>query len=115
MEAKMQLRVASALTVLLGIWVAISPVFISVTGAVLVSTIVVGSLLGVLGLVQFVTRSSLPGWFGTLVGVWAILSAIFFSPSVAMVWSLILSGAAAIILGLWDGNEVEQAYHPARA
>lgn len=114
MDAKLQMRVASLLTLLLGIWVVISPVFISVTGAGLYSTIITGAALGVLSLVQLFWHNSLPSWINGLAGVWLVVSAFVLTVSTAMTWSLIVAGVLAIILATWDGNEVEQVYHPAR-
>jgi hypothetical protein len=116
MEAKTQTRVASVLTLLLGIWVGISPLFISVTGAALVSTIATGVALGVFSLLQMFVRNGVPSWLNGLAGIWLIISSFAFTVTTAMGWSLVLSGIAAVILAIWDGNEVEETYgHPMRA
>lgn len=115
MEAKTQVRVASVLTLLLGVWIALSPVFISVTGAALVSTIATGAALGVFSMVQLLVHNGFPSWLNALAGIWLVISAFSFTLSDAMAWNLVVAGIAAVLFGIWDGSEVEQTYRPMRA
>jgi hypothetical protein len=109
MERETQVRTASILAILLGAWVALSPVFISITGAALVNVIAVGSVLAVLGIVQLFVKSSIPSWLSMLVAAWLFVSAYVFTVSTAVVWNETVSAIVAFLLGSWDGVEVTEA------
>lgn len=108
MERVDQIRVASVLLALVGIWVAISPIFISITGAALVNVIVCGIVLALAGGVQFFVKSSLPSWVSMLVAAWLFIAAYTFTVSTAVVWNETMSALAAFLLASWDGVEVAE-------
>jgi hypothetical protein len=110
-----QVRIASLLTALLGVWILISPIFISVTGAALVNTLVVGAVLTGLGIMQLFIHNSVPSWVNGFAGMWLVVSAFVFSVSSDMAANMIISGLVGVILALWDTNEVEETYHSVRA
>jgi len=104
-----QIRLASVLMVLVGTWIAISPVFISITGAALANVIASGAVIAVAGAVQFFVRSSIPSWISMLVAAWLFVSAYTFTVSTAVIWNETMSALAAFILGSWDGVEATEA------
>ena len=114
MQNTTQLRVASVLTILLGAWVAISPAFISITGAALTNIIITGSVIALAGLIQLFTRSTSPSWLAGLAAVWLFISAFAFSVSNNAAWNMAISGIVAFLLATWDGvevNTVERRHH----
>jgi hypothetical protein len=115
MEAKTQIRLASLLTALLGLWIAFSPLFMSATGAGLVNVVATGTALALFGLIQVFSHNSLPSWFSALAGMWLFVSAFVFSVSPSMSSNEVIAGVAAIILALWDSTVVEETYHTQHA
>lgn len=104
-----QSRLASGITVLLGIWVAMSPIFISITGAALTSVIVVGIVMALAGLAQLFWTNSTPSWIVGLAAIYLFISAFAYDISSAAAWNQIISAVAGFILATWDGAEVNSA------
>lgn len=114
MNAKTQSVIASVLEVVVGAWVMLVPVFTSLTGAALVSTLITGGVIVVAGLVQLFWENSLPSWVDGLASLWLLVSLAVFSVSTAVVWNLALAGIAAFLIALWDGYEVEEVHQSHR-
>ena len=74
MNDKDQTRFASVLTFLAGVWVAISPTWIHVSGAALASVVITGIVIALAGFVQYFWENTLPSWIGGLAAVWLFLS-----------------------------------------
>lgn len=106
MDTARQIQTASVATIVLGIWVALSPLYITVEGGALISMIVVGALLAVLGLTQLFVRSTLPSMLGVILGLWLIVSSIVFSVSSAAMINMVVTGLVTFVATLWDGVEV---------
>lgn len=116
MESLSQSRLASVLTLLVGIWLIISPLFISITGGALTNILIVGAIIALSGLVQyFWTGSTLPSWVSAIASVWLFIAAFAFSVSTGMAWNEAISAVVAFILATWDGVEVSQIQHPGHA
>jgi len=114
MEQLSQSRLASALTVLLGVWIMVSPVFISISGAALTSLLITGGVMIVFGLVQMAWENSLPSWINALAAVWLFVSAFTFTVSNAVIWNQVISALLAFALAVWDGAEmgaVQRMHH----
>jgi|SRR5579883_2236812 len=108
MNNVMQTRVASVLIAAVGIWLLVSPLFIATTGGALISTLAVGGVLGLAGIVQFFWENAIPSWVSGLAAAWLAVSAVVFSMDSALLWSTGLAAAATFLLALWDGIEVDQ-------
>lgn len=115
MEDRSQSKLASVLTLLVGIWVAISPIWISVTGGALTSVIITGIVVALAGLVQYFWENPLPSWISGLAAVWLFISAFSFGVSHAMMWSQILSAIATFLLASWDGVEISHVHEHSHA
>ena len=114
MEQLSQSRLASTLTVLLGVWIMVSPVFISISGAALTSLLITGGVMVVFGLVQMAWENSLPSWINALAAVWLFVSAFTFTVSNAVIWNQVISAIIAFALAVWDGAEmgaVQRMHH----
>lgn len=109
MESLTQSRVASVTTTLLGIWLAVSPVFISITGGALTSLIVVGVVMALAGLVQLFSTNSTPSWLVGLLAIYLFISAFAFNVSNAVTWNEVISAIVAFVLAAWDGIEISTA------
>jgi uncharacterized membrane protein (UPF0136 family) len=104
-----QSRLASVVALLVGAWVAISPIWISVTGGALTSVIITGIVIAVAGLVQLFWKNAIPSWISGLAAVWLFISAFAFSNmGTSAMWSMVVSAIAVFILAFWDGMEVTQ-------
>lgn len=119
MESLSQSRLASVLTLVVGVWLVLSPLFISITGGALTNILIVGGVIALAGLVQLIwTGSTLPSWIAALAAVWLFIAAFAFSVSNAMAWNEVIAAIVAFILSTWDGMEVSQVQHrehPGRA
>lgn len=114
MERLSQSRLASSLTVILGAWLMLSPIFISITGAALTSILITGAVMIVFGLVQLAWENSIPSWINALAAIWLFISAFTFSISTAAMWNQIVFAIIAFALAMWDGAEmgaVQRMHH----
>lgn len=110
MERLSQSRLASVLTMLLGAWVLVSPIFISITGAALVSLLITGGVMVVAGFVQLLWENSFPSWVSAAAAIWLFVSAFSFTVSDAVVWNQVISAIAGFILATWDGVEITEVH-----
>lgn len=108
MDNVMQTRVASVLTIAVGIALLFSPLFVTITGGALVSTFITGGVLAIAGIVQIFWENTIPSWVSGLAAVWLAVSAVVFTMSGALLWTTLVAAAAAFILAMWDGVEVDQ-------
>ena len=106
-----QSRLASMLTVAVGAWLIVSPLFLTVNGAALVNVMIVGAIIALAGLLQLVWDTTMPSWVSALAAVWLAMSAFIFSAGTAFVWSTVLSAVAVFALAVWDGIEVNHMQH----
>lgn len=112
MDAQLnQSRVASALMMLAGIWVAISPIWISMTGGSLASVITTGSVIALAGFVQLFWKAVVPSWVAGLAAVWLFVSAFTYTISTAAAWNQVIVAVVTAVLAYWDGFEVAQVQH----
>ena len=108
MDHVTQWRVASVLAVAVGVWLLVSPLFIAMTGTILINTLVVGGIITLAGLAQLIWENTIPSWVSGIAAVWLMVSAVVFSVSGAALWSQLIAAAAAFLLAAWDGFEVDQ-------
>lgn len=108
MKSKEQSRVASVIILLIGIWVALSPIWISMTGGAVASAIITGVIIGLAGLVQLFWENEFPSWISGLASIWLFISAFLFGAGTGVHWSNILCAIAVFLLSYWDGFEVTQ-------
>lgn len=102
-----QSRFASVATMIVGAWVALSPIWISATGAVLASLITTGVVMVLAGLTQLFWKSSVPSSVSIIAAVWLFMSAFLFSNlSTATKWNATVSAIAVALLAIWDGLEI---------
>lgn len=106
MEKLSQSRLASGLLIIVGAWLMLSPAFISVTGAALVSILIVGAIIALAGLVQLFSESSSPSWIATLVAVYLFISAFAYSVSSGAAWNMAVFAVITFLLATWDGVEI---------
>lgn len=106
-------RTASVMLFLTGTWLALSPIWISVTGAALTSVIVTGVVLAMAGAVQYFWHSTLPSWVAGLTAAWLFVSVFVFSDlGDSAVINMVLVSLVGFVLAFWDGLEVRQLYQP---
>ena len=110
MERLSQSRLASSLMVVVGAWLMISPIFISTTGAALVSLLIVGAVMIVFGFVQMATENTLPSWINAIAAIWLLISTLFFSMSAAVIVNQIIFAVVGFALATWDGAEMGEVH-----
>jgi len=108
MNSLIRSRIASVVTVALGAWLMLSPLFIAVTGAALISLLVSGGIIVLAGVVQFFWEETLPSWITGLVAVWLLVAAVVFNMDGAALWNQLLVAFATFVAAAWDGIEVDQ-------
>ena len=102
-----QSRTASILTLIAGLWVAISPLFISVSSSLLPSVIVLGVIIAIAGLVQTFWENTLPSWVSGIAAVLLFIAAfITGTASIAAMWNMIIAAIVVFALAVWDEVEI---------
>lgn len=117
MTSLSQSRLASTLLALVGVWLLISPLAVSITGAALANILAVGGILAVAGSVQLLWKNSIPSWVGAVVAVWLFVAAFAFSAGTLAAWNQAIVAIVAFLLSTWDSLEVTniQREHHARS
>lgn len=110
MNEKRQSTVASIIILLVGVWLVLSPIWVVLSTGAAVSTIIVGAIMALAGLVQLFWEQSIPSWISGLAAVWLFISAFAFDIGTGGMWSLIVSSVAVFILSYWDGFEVSRLH-----
>ena len=111
MDDVTQMRVASLSAAVVGVWLLVSPLVISISGGALVSTLIVAGVLVLARIVQIFWENTIPSWVCGLTTIWMSISVVAFSMSGALLWSTLAAAAAVFLLALWDGVEVDQVAH----
>lgn len=108
MRDRDQSRLASILALLVGIWVVISPLWISMSGAAMTSLMIVGIIIIISSLLQLgYGREIAPSWVVALAAVWLFVSAFIFSMDAGAMYSQMISAILAFVFAVWDGVEVK--------
>ena len=111
MNDRVQSIVASLLVVAAGVWLLLTPVFTSVTGAALTNMLIVGSAVAFFGLVQTFWVNVLPSWLNGLAAVWAFIAAFAADMSATAAWNMAVAAVITFLLAVWDGMEVVHFEH----
>ena len=101
-----QTRVASVLTAVIGIWLLLSPLFITTSGGALVSTLVVGGILLLAGVIELFWESTIPSWVSGLTAIWMAGSTALFGMGGLLFWDTIAAATATLLIAMWDGVEI---------
>lgn len=111
MNSLSQSRLASTLVALVGAWLLVSPLFISISGSAFINTLAVGAVFVLAGLVQILWINTIPSWAGALVSIWLFIAAFTFSVSTLAAWNLALSAIVTFLLSVWDSLEITNVEH----
>lgn len=106
MSDEAQSRLASVLAALVGIYVALSPIWTTMSRGVMVSAIATGSVMTLVSLWQIFTKSTVPSWINGVAAVWLIIGALVFGMRAFALWSQIVAGIIVFLLANWDGSEI---------
>lgn len=110
MDDVAQSRTASVLNILVGIWLALSPIWISLFGAgQFWSLYIVAGIFAVFGFIQLFTENTAPSWIIGLAAVWLFISAFALNVSSAAAWNQVITAIVAFVLAVWDGSMLEHA------
>lgn len=118
MNAQTQERIASAVVIVTGLWVAFSPLMLDMSQSAGWNAILAGSALALLGVGQLFFRSAVPSVLGIFLSFWLLMAAFIFEQSVAAMWSLVIAGVVGVVSASWDtvaalDNDVGITMHPA--
>ncbi len=107
-----QTRTASILTFLVGGWLMLSPIWISISGWALTTLLVAGGVIALAGLVQLFTENSLPSWLTALAAIVLFVAAFTFNDvSSSVIWNEAVAAAVAFVLAIWDAAEVAEVHN----
>jgi hypothetical protein len=105
-----QVRIASGINTLLGVWLIISPLVLlySVENLLsLWSSVIAGALIAIFG----IWRSRSPrehatlSWINIVLGAWTAISPwVFNLPSDAPLWNNLIVGIVVVVLAIWSGS-----------
>lgn len=110
MEVRSQSRLASVLSLLVGLWVLLSPIWVTVSGAAFVSVIIVGIIMIIAAATQLFLDNTVPSWINGVLAVWLLLSAFIFGVGSAATTSQVISAVLAFIFAYWYGMEVNELH-----
>jgi len=108
METRNQSRLASSLSLLVGVWIILSPIWIAMSGGAFASVIITGIVIVAASIVQYFWSNVVPSWIMGLAAAWLLLSTVIYDISAVAAWSQILSAVAVAVLAYWDWAEVSQ-------
>ncbi|SRR5581483_314490 len=111
MDSLSQSRLASGLVVVVGAWLLVSPLLISITGPALINLLVVGAIFAIAGLVQLFWVNTVPGWISALAAIWLFIAAFAFSASTLAAWNQAVTAIVLFLLSVWDGLEISNTQH----
>jgi hypothetical protein len=103
---------AGGLTMLLGIWLAVSSILFGLSTAAFTSQIISAIALILLGAAEMYSRTTWPSWLSAVVGLWLVISPIFINVSTGAMWNQVILGLIAIGVGLWDRSVVTSSLRP---
>jgi membrane-associated phospholipid phosphatase len=107
MDEKEQVKTASALNIVAGIWLALSPIWISLFGAgQFWSLYIVAGIVIVFSFIQLFSDSTLPSWLTALAAIWLFISAFALGVTTAAAWNQAITAIVAFALSVWDSVEV---------
>lgn len=110
MDRLAQSRLASGLAMVVGAWMMLTPLAISMTGAALTNILVTGGAIIVLGLIQLFWINALPSWLNILAAIWLFISAFAFTMSTGAAWNQAVFALIAFVLSVWDGAEMSEVH-----
>lgn len=106
MSDEQQSYLASILAALVGGYIALSPIWTTMSKGVMISAIVTGSVIVLASLGQLFTKSAVPSWINGIAAVWLVISAFVFGVFSFSIWSQVIAGIAVFLLASWDGLEI---------
>jgi hypothetical protein len=110
MEKLSQSRLASLLALLVGAWMMLTPLVISMTGAALISILITGAVIIVASLIQLIWFNTLPSWVNALAAIWLFISAFAFTMSTGAAWNQAIFAVITFVLATWDGVEMGEVH-----
>jgi hypothetical protein len=106
------LTYAGGLTMVLGIWLAVSSLLFGLSPAAFTSQIIVAMILILAGAAEMYSRSTWISWLSAVAGLWLVVSPIFITVSDAGFWNQMVVGLIAIGFGVWDRNVITSGLRP---
>lgn len=103
---------AGGITMLLGIWLAVSSLMFSLSIEAFTSQIIASMALILIGATEMYSRNTWVSWLSAVVGLWLIVSPMLLQVSTGALWNHIIVGLLAIGVGLWDRNLVSSGLRP---
>jgi hypothetical protein len=106
MSDEKQAIVASFIAAFVGVCVALSPIWTTMTNADMISVIVTGIAIMIVSVWQTLTKSTIPSLLNGITGAWLIVGALTLGTFTFAILSQIIAGVAVFIFAGWDGAEI---------
>ena len=106
------LTYAGGLTMLLGIWLAVSSLLFGLSTTAFTSLIISAMGLILVGAAEMYTRNTWTSWLCAVIGLWLLVSPAFIAVTTGGMWNQIIVGLIAIGVGLWDRSVVTSGLRP---
>jgi hypothetical protein len=97
---------AGGITMLLGIWLAVSSLLFNLSVGAFTSQIIAAMALILIGAAEMYSRNTWVSWLSAVVGLWLVVSPLLIGVSTTAFWNMIVVGILAIGIGLWDRSLV---------
>ncbi len=107
-----QIKVASGINVLAGLWLIISPYVFGFAQGV-ANSVIVGIVVAVLALIRFINpaQAAWLSWINTVLGIWLIVSAIVMGIAAAPFWNMLILGVVIAVMAIWSTSSTAKL-HP---
>jgi hypothetical protein len=106
------LTYAGGLTMLLGIWLAVSSLLFGLSTAAFTSQMLSALGLIIIGAAEMYTRSTWTSWLSAAIGLWLVVSPAFIDVTTGGLWNQVIVGLIGIGVGLWDRSIVSSSLRP---
>ena len=113
MNHAQQAKIASGLSIIVGLWLLIAPSVIGFSGTALAtSSYVVGAIIALLAMIRMVSplQGEWMSWTNGALGLWMILAPFLYGYDTSgMLWSSIIVGLIVAGLAVWSAGETHIA------
>lgn len=106
MNDERQIKIASGLNLLVGIWLIVSPFLLGFRGRLGTNDVMFGIIIGIVALIRWAIPEESTGWaswINSIAGLWVFLAPFFLGfVSMAGVWNNLIVGIIGVGLAVWS-------------
>lgn len=117
MASEQQIKAASGINIVAGIWLILAPFLLGFSGTALSrNDVIFGIVVGILALARVgmtEESNSWLSWLAAIFGVWVLVSPFFLGYiSLAGLWNNIIVGIIIAAMGVWSASVTSSREHP---